>query len=76
MWSAEWSPEHDEEQQDQERDAQRIGCDQQRLPPVEAGRDHEEERHRGERIEDHEQGDELVEEVVKKCRTQAGIPYC
>ena len=66
----------DEEQHDQERNTHRIGRDQQRLTPRQSGRDHEEDRHCGYRIEDHDQGDELVEEVVEECRRQAAVLCC
>src|SRR5438067_1776162 len=65
---------HNEEQQHQEGNAQCIEGDHERWPAAEAAGDRDEDGKRRDRIEDDEQGDEFVEKVVWKNRSQRSTP--
>ena len=64
----------DEEEQHQKGRAERIEGDEQRLPAGEPARDRDEDRQSCDRIENDEQGHELMKNVVRKDRAQASAP--
>ena len=64
----------DEEEQHQKGRAERIEGDEQRLPAGEPARDRDEDRQGCDRIENDEQGHELMKNVVRKDRAQASAP--